>query len=241
MNGGRIWLLLGGVVGVVVIALGWLAGASPLFAQADQADTQRRDVEAQNQQYEATLAQMKALDGKKDELILEYGELKDSVPATLDLEGYFDWVAVAANEATVTLAAAAANSGEDYKPADGAAGTVKLDSNFQTTLRLVQVTISAGGDVEQIATFLHLLQSDGRLQLITSANIALGSSLTTQITGYIFVIDDPRLVALNAVLGGGSGVNQPGDTPSPDPSDTASPDPSDTPTSSDTPTPAARR
>lgn len=244
MSGGRIWLLVGAVAGVLVILLGWVVGASPLLAQADSADVQRRDVEILNEQYEATLRQMQVLDSKKDDLVAEYGDLKDSVPAALDLEGYFDWVAVAANRATVVLAAATADGSQAYSPGGGAAGSVVLDAGFQSKLRLVQVTISAGGDVEQMAAFLQLLQSDGRLQLINTAKITFGTSLTAQITGYIFVIDDPRLVALTAALGGqdaepGSAPDQ-APVPAPDDSESPSPDESDSPSSGDVDNPAAR-
>lgn len=242
MNGGRIWLLVGGVVGVLVMVLGWVAGASPLFAQAESADLQRRDVDILNQQYEATLRKMKDLDSRKGELVAEYGELEDSVPATLDLEGYFDWIALAANRATVVLASAVADSDEAYSPTANAAGSIELDTAFQGKLRLVRVTITAGGDVEQVAAFLELLQSEGRLQLINTAKITFGTSLATQITGYIFVIDDPRLVALTAALGAapeGPDAPQDGATPQ-DGSESLSPDGAEPPSSDDVDAPAAR-
>jgi len=233
LNGGRIWLLIGGIVGAGIIALGWLVAASPLFAQADLADAQRADVEAVNLAEATKLAEMKALDSRKDELLDEYDTLKESVPATHDLEGYFDWVATASTTAGVTLGVATVTDVSPYEDDPDSIGTVVLDPEFQKSLRVVSVSIAIGGNADQMSDFLHLLQTDGRLQLITKTSLKLGTQLTGAITGYIFVIDDPKLVALNESLtsGGDAGESDgSGDGESAEGESTETPAPSDTPT-----------
>lgn len=238
-NMGRIWLLAGGLLGVAVIALGWLLGASPLFAQADQSDAQRAGVESQNRQYEATLANMKALDERKDELVEDYDLIKASVPPVLDLEGYFDWIATAANTSGVSLTTAAADAVQPYQESDPRVGTVPLDPGFQKTLGLVPVRLQIGGNAEQVANFLHMLQTDGRLQLITRANVQLGTTLTSQLDGYLFVITDPKLAALSQSIGGSGSAGE--GTEAGDGESTEEPTPEATPTPpSDVETPSAR-
>jgi len=239
INGGRIWLVVGAILGVGVIALGWFIGAAPLFGQADRSDAERRNVEVQNQQYEATLAEMKALDERKDELLEEFDALKVSVPPTADQEGFFDWLAQAAATAAVSLKTAQVADSAKYEVADGAIGKIALDEDLRSKLYLGMVTMTIEGNADQIAAFMHLLQTDGRLQVISTANIRLGTSLTADISGYIFVIDDPKFVVLDDMVGADGGD---GGTDSPDPGASETPEPGDSesPTPSDTPTPAAR-
>lgn len=239
-NMGRIWLIAGAFLGVVVIVLGWFLGASPLFAQADLSDAQRAGVDAQNVKYEATLATMKDLDQRKDELLDEYDLLRSSVPPTLDLEGYFDWMAAAANTAGVSLITISADGVKPYTETDGRVGKIVLDPGLQTSLGIVPVRVQIGGGADQVAVFLHLLQSDGRLQLITSADVQLGTTLTSQLDGYLFVITDPKIAALGQSLGGagtpGDGDAAPGeDEPAGEPTPEATPTPP-----SDVETPSAR-
>jgi len=199
LNGGRIWLVVGAIIAVAVIAFGWLVGASPLLAQADTVDAQRRDAEAQNAQYEATLAHMKSLDDNKDAMLAEFDTLRTSVPTEVDLEGYFDWLAVAANDATVSLKSASVENLTPYEADADAIGIIEFGS-LAETLRLGGVSISIEGDVDKVAAFLHAIQTDGRLQAISTVQVNLGTSLTATISGYIFVIDDPAFVALGASL-----------------------------------------
>jgi Tfp pilus assembly protein PilO len=235
-NGGRIWVVVGAILGVGVIALGWFIGAAPLFGQADLSDAELQQVEAQNAQYEATLAEMKALDERKDELVDEFDALKESVPPTADQEGFFDWLAQAASTAAVSLRTARVANAAQYEVADGAIGKIQLDEELRSKLYVGMVTMTVEGNADQIAAFLHLLQSDGRLQVISTANIRLGANLTADIAGYIFVIDDPKFVMLSEQPAGG---DDGGETDEPDPaaSETPAPDDSESPSPSDTPTP----
>jgi len=242
-NSGRIWLVVGALVGAAVIGLGYLLAAAPFFSEADAADRQRTQVEAQNREYEATLAHMKSLDDKKDELLDDYDELKASVPPTADMQGYFDWLATAAARSSVSLSIAGVADVKDYERAEDAIGTIQLDPAFVENLGVVQVKMTIGGTADQVADFLHLLQTDGRLQFINQVDIRLGTTLTTDISGQIFVIDDPELQVFDPSAPGGSEDGASGDAgDEPDaPDESESPSPSDTPTPpSDAETPTAR-
>ena len=235
LEGGRIWLVLGGLVGVIVIVLGWFVGASPLFDQAARADAQRVEVETLNAAQEALLAEMKALD--EDEILARYAELEESVPLTLDLEGYFDWVATAAAKSGVSLVYASVTEAVPYAKAEDSLGTLSLGGELEAALGVVSVEISISGDGESMNKFTQLLQTDGRLQLIDGVNIKLGTSLTGILTGYIFVIDDPALAAIAAAAQEtpDEGTGTEGETDGEEAEETPAPE-----EPSSTPTPAAR-
>lgn len=225
MAGGKIWLVVGGLVAVVVMVFGWFVAAAPQLDQAAAADQQRAGVEALNAEQEAQLLAMQALDARKDELADEYDALKSSVPTKLDLVGYFDWLAEAAAASAITLTTATAAQAVVYERTPAAVGTVVLDPEFASQLRSIQVDISIGGTADQVATFLRILQKDGRLQLIETANVNLGSTLTARVSGYIFAIGGPVDLATPAAAEGSEA-----DAEQPDGAEGTEPDPSMTPT-----------
>jgi hypothetical protein len=56
---GKIWLIGGAFVAVVIMAIGWFALAAPLLDQAGDADAARAEIEAQNAAERAVLAEIK--------------------------------------------------------------------------------------------------------------------------------------------------------------------------------------
>lgn len=235
MAGGKIWLAIGGLLAVVVIALGWLGGASPLFAQADTADTQRADVEATNEQLRQTLVSMKKLDDQKDELIDELDGLRKNVPTAAELEDYFDWVAVAAATSAVSLTTANAGVPQLVSVADGA--TAQFSDGLKKSLYLIPVHLEIGGNPDQMNAFLQQLQTDGRLQLVNKVGLNLGTSLTGAVDGYIFVVYDP---SVGPIVSPSDAAADDAEAPA-DGGATEAPDPSSTPTPpAETPSAAAR-
>ncbi|WP_168200371.1 hypothetical protein [Protaetiibacter larvae] len=247
MNGGRIWLVIGGVLAVAIIGLGWLVGASPLFAQAASADSQRADVEANNEQLKITLAGMKKLDDQKDDLLDELDELRTNVPTVAELEDYFDWVAVASTAAAVSLTVANAGEPQLVAVADGAPAS--FSEGLKKSLYLIPIHLEVGGNADQMNAFLELLQTDGRLQLLNRVGIDLGTSLSGSIDGYIFVVYDPTVGPIvspgdeEAAGDGAEGDTAAGDEAAAGTEEGAeqTPDPSSTPTPpAPTPSAAAR-
>jgi len=189
MNGGRIWLLIGGIAAVAVVALGWLLGAAPLLKQAEASDAQRVDVETTNQQLTLTLGKMKKLDDRKTELFAERAELRETIPAVLDAESYLDWVADAAALSAVSLPSISLGEAQLISVADGA--IAELSKGLAEKLYVVPVSITFGGEVEQMNTFVQTLQSDGRLQLVDELVLNWGTGLDGKLSGYVFVVSDP--------------------------------------------------
>jgi hypothetical protein len=256
-NYGRLVTLVGGIIGVALIALGWFVVLSPLLDRAAELDAQRAQIEAQNEVERATLANMKAQYENLDELVLQLEELRLSVPGDQDLQAFFDHVAAAAGDAGVVLNGvsvegalpfvAAVAEGGAPPPAEETTGetteeepvgsvigagddlmspplaTTALISN----LYVLPISMSITADVKQATAFLKILQGlDGRLILVDGVSMTLGTSLTGEITGYIFVVHDPSQGPVGA-------LPEPAPEPemeSPDVEPTATPVPSPTPT-----------
>jgi Tfp pilus assembly protein PilO len=221
-NYGRLVTLVGGIIGLALIALGWFVILSPLIDRAAESDAQRAQVEAQNEVERAVLADMKAQYENLDQLLLELEELRLSVPGDQDLRAFFDHVAAAAGEAGVVLndvsvevalpyAAAVAEGGMVPPPVDetteGATEEEPVGSviaardlmappvasaALQSNLYVLPISMSITADVKQATAFLKILQGlEGRLILVDGVSMTLGTSLTGEITGYIFVVHDP--------------------------------------------------
>ncbi|HEX7834045.1 MAG TPA: hypothetical protein VF479_01095, partial [Pseudolysinimonas sp.] len=90
MNANRIFFLIGGIVIVAVLALGFFLGVSPLLDKAAASDTERQTVEAENSAQLAVLAQMKDQYAQLDELNAQLEELQLSVPARAQVEDFID-------------------------------------------------------------------------------------------------------------------------------------------------------
>lgn len=197
MNAGRIWMVIGGLVGVAIIAFGYFVAASPLLTQAALADTQRADVESTNSMHEQTLASMKELDARKDELLERIDELSTSVPVVPSVEDYLDELTRFANDSLVSLSSIRVDSPTLFTPPAEAGPTV-FSPGLQQRLYMLPVQIEFGGDATQVSAFVNRLQTDGRLQLVKKLEMRLGSTLTASITGVMFVLHDPAIGALTS-------------------------------------------
>lgn len=256
-NYGRLVTLVGGIIGVALIALGWFVILSPLLDRVADLDAQRAQIEAQNEVERGVLAEMKAQYENLDELVAELEALRVSVPGDQDLQAFFDHVAAAAGNSGVVLnsvsvegalpfvAAAAEGGAVEPPPADettgetteeAPVGSVIADGDpmsqpLATTalisnLYVLPISMSITADVNQASTFLRILQGlEGRLILVDGLSMTLGTSLTGEITGYIFVVHDPSQGPVGA-------LPEPEPEPemeSPDVEPTATPVPSPTP------------
>lgn len=249
MKTGRMWLLVGTVLSLGIVAIGWFLGASPLLAQASANEAQIAEIDAQNQVQMLELAEMKEQFENLDALREELDELQVSVPGFADTADYFDEISLKAGTAgvalqTVTVEGAlpygAMGSVEASQETDGTADpSVTSGSQGQITppivpdaalaeqLYVLTVKFELDADQNQLAAFLAGLQGDGRLVLVTEVTSSFGTSQRSSITAYIFVVPDPRLGAIGAL---------PTPTPTPTPTDSATPDPSESATPTPTPT-----
>ncbi|GHF20908.1 hypothetical protein [Pseudolysinimonas yzui] len=258
---GKIWMIGGAFIAVVIMAIGWFALAAPQLDQAADADAARAEIEAQNEVERAILEEMKQQYESLDELLDDLEELQLSVPGTRDLEDFYDEIAAAANLAGVVLngvtvepalpyaAAVAEGGGAEPAPAadeaadeatgsvvaslngmDGIAAPVLPSPGLQSNLYVLPISLKITADLNQASTFLALLQRSehGRLILVNGVSMTIGSTLSGELTGFIFVVHDPSTGSV-------------GSLPEPEPEETPVPEvtatPSPTPTVGFTPTP----
>jgi hypothetical protein len=257
MKSGRMWLLVGGLLALGVIAIGWFLGASPLLAQAAANEAQVADIDAANDAQMIEIAQMKQQFEDIDELRAELDRLQLSVPGFADTGDFLDEIAAKAGAAGVALqtvtvegalpygAMGSTQSSEEPSgdstaaPADsgttsGAQGQIPAPTvpgvDLAGDLYVLTVKFEVDADQGQLAAFLAALQGDGRLLLISELTSSFGTSQRSSITGHIFVVHDPRLGVVGA-------LPTPSPTPTPTPSDTATTGATPTPTPTGTPAP----
>jgi hypothetical protein len=222
-NYGRLVTLVGGIIGVALIALGWFVILSPLLDRVGELDAQRAQIEAQNEVERTLLAEMKAQYENLDELVAELEELRVSVPGDQDLRAFFDHVAAAAGDAGVVLNGVSVEGALPFVAAAVEGGVVAPPPAEETTaetteeapvgsviaagdlgpppvastalisnLYVLPISMSITADVKQATAFLKILQGlEGRLILVDGVSMTLGTSLSGEITGYIFVVHDP--------------------------------------------------
>lgn len=266
-NYGRLVTLVGGIIGLALIAIGWFVVLAPQLDRAAQSDAQRAQIEAQNETERAVLAEMKAQYENLDELLEELEELRISVPGDRDLRAFFDEIAAAAGAAGVVLndvsvegalpyTAAVAEGGAvvaapveeateettDEQPIGNlsAAGEIVVppvpSAALQSNLYVLPISMSITADVNQASAFLRILQGlDGRLILVDGLSMTLGTSLTGEITGYIFVVHDPSQGPVGALPEPAPEPEM--ESPDVEPTATPVPRPSGSPTPTPTPTP----
>lgn len=251
MKNGRMWLLAGGLLSLGAVAIAWFLGASPLLAQASANEAQIAQIQSQNDAQMVEIAQMKQQFENIDELRDQLDELQLSVPGFPATASYFDEIAAKAGAAgvslqTVTVEGAqpygAMGSTESSEPTDGATDPAGVTTGSQgqipaplvpsaalaEDLYVLTVKFEIDADQNQLAAFLSALQGDGRLLLVTEVTSSFGTSQRSSITGYIFVVHDPRLGPIGAL---------PTPTPTPDPAESAAPEEPAEPAASPTPTP----
>lgn len=250
MKSGRMWLLVGGLLSLGVVAIAWFLGASPLLTQASATEAQVAQINAQNDAQMIEIALMKEQFENIDELRAELDALQVSVPGFADTADYFDEIAAKAGAAGVSLqtvsvagalpygAMGSTESSEDAAATDGATtdaagvttgnqGQIPAplvpDAELAGDLYVLTVKFELDADQSQLAAFLAALQGDGRLLLVTEMTSSFGTSQRSSITGHIFVVHDPRLGQVGAL---------------PTPTPTATPAPESTPAPTPTGTPA---
>jgi hypothetical protein len=246
---------VGALLSIGIVAIGWFLGASPLLTQAGINDDQVTAIDVANAAQMIEIDQMREDYEGIDELRAELDALQLSIPGFSDTADYFDEIAAKAAAAGVALQTVTVSGAQPYgtmgtsqtstAPAPAATGDAAdpaapapvvqpgleaptaPGAGLAGNLYVVTVTLAIDADQPRLAAFLAALQGDGRLMLVTDVKSTFGASQRSSLTGYIFVVHDPRLGNVGAL-------------PTPTPTESATPAPSEsaTPTPSPTGTPA---
>jgi Tfp pilus assembly protein PilO len=211
----RILSLLSILVMVIIPLAGWFLVAQPQLDAAAQADQQRTETEGQTQASAAVVAQLKADSAKLPELNDDLNELRTSIPAEVDSDGYIDGLDALAQVTGVVITGLTVDQPTAYVQADvpvppaadpaatdaPVAPVVDPDVNpaivtspLITTDNFVAipVTLELSGDWAPVLNFVDGLQTSPRLFLVTGLTTKLvegsGTLLTAEVDGYIYAI-----------------------------------------------------
>jgi Tfp pilus assembly protein PilO len=193
----KFWLLIAGVLGVAILAMGWFLGVSPKIDEMSAANEQRANVENQNRLHEAKLEQLKKQFAQIDDLKAELADAQLGLPPGDELSTFLGQLHGLENSSGVTLTKFAASDGQRYIAAPGATtnGAVTAD-NFVA----ITIDLTVTGTRTQVIDFVSDLQYGDRLFLVTKITVAqelsntesgTTVSYTGNITGYVYVLVDP--------------------------------------------------
>jgi Tfp pilus assembly protein PilO len=204
----RIISLLSILVMLIIPVIGWFLVAQPQLANAALADEQRADMEVQNAESAAVVAQLKRDSARLPELNNDLNTLRTSIPAGLDSSGYIDGIDALARIAGVSITSLTVEDPTAYHPAEGAAPAGSGDEESSDgdlppavvtdplvtsdNLVAIPVTVGVAGTWNAILKFVDGLQSSPRLFLVTTLTTATvekgGKNLSGTVGGFIYAI-----------------------------------------------------
>jgi len=207
---------LASILAMLLIPLiGWFLVAQPQLAAASEADQQRSDMEAQIAASAATVARLKEDSAKLPELNNDLNDLRTSIPADADADGYIDGLDALAKLAHVKITGLTVQDGQVYTPpaAPVAAAPAETEGSETpapaatpepipgivtnplidaTNFVAIPVSVDIAGTPAQILKFVDGLQSSPRLFLVARFSTAEDSvdskNLTASVGGYIWAI-----------------------------------------------------
>ena len=197
----KFWLLIAGVLGVAILAMGWFLGVSPKLDEMNAANEQRTTVEAQNKVYEAKLTELEKQFAQIDELKAELATAQLGLPPGDELSTFLGQLHSLESSSGATLTKFAASDGQGYVAAAGA-----TTSPLVTADNFVAITIdlTVTGTRTQVIDFMSDLQYGDRLFLVTKLTVAKDAAgsegagtpdkpadYSGSITGFVYVLVDP--------------------------------------------------
>jgi hypothetical protein len=263
VTGNRLWIIVGSVLIVAILAIGYLLVISPKLAEADATAALVQSALAQQNSTQADLVRLKGQYNNLGELTAKLTALKILVPETQEGSTFADELAsfekssgavitkldlaegtpVTAPVSTAPISTAAPSTASTPAPATTAppvvvtAGAAAVGSVWA-----VKITITLTGDPAQIAAFSKLAQNGSRFFLDTQFNFTTpkasgGSSGGSggASSGKAGTSNSGTLGGYLYVVAGGPGL--PTDTPTPVAVPTVTP--TVTPTTTPPPTPSS--
>jgi Tfp pilus assembly protein PilO len=209
MTGNRLWMIGVALAAVVVVALGWLVGISPMLSQGSIATEQVRSVDAQNSAQRAAMVTLKTQYDDLSTLRAQLKKIQGVIPDTSDLDDFLDELEEQAQDANVTIssftsaegtlyggsavdapappAAAAASSTATPSPAPSAAAAAGTTATAATQapaslagmLFTIPITVAVKGQPDDVMAFTDSVQKNGRFFLVTSSTFTGASTPDT--------------------------------------------------------------
>lgn len=202
MNANRLWGIVTAFVVVVVLALGWFLGVSPLLDQAAREDEERSLIESTNAAQQLLLDSLKAKAANVEEYTTELAALRGaSIPATPEYRDLFVYLEETAGAARLDFLGASSGGIVKYETTPDNPAVPAPTGRLAETFYYTPISVMVENDYEAILDFVHRLQFSeavaGRLLIVPTLGVEniLKDPQPTVISVYAFFIDDPNVPA----------------------------------------------
>lgn len=195
MNSNKIWLLLGGVVSVIVLIMGWFLGVSPKLDEMNTSTEQKASVDAQNAAFQQNINELQKESKSIDKVKEQLKELQVALPPGGELPAFLGQLHELEAASGVKLEAFSTTDGQQFVAVPNGTDTKVSPLVTRTNFIVIPITLKVSGDRAPILNFVHALQFGKRLFLVNSLTIQSGSSTdqgyTGTIDGFVYVLVDP--------------------------------------------------
>lgn len=199
----RLWALVTGLLGALVILYGVLAGFVPQLQTASQIHDEAETTEFLIETQEAQLLRLQQADSESGELERELQELEVSIPTDPEWAGFLrqlqriqdstgaiaSSIQVQAGELPVAVVEEVAAGNTDVVVEELGEVPIEAPAQSGTGLIRIPVTFTITGEEPQIAEFIRQLQIGDRLYFATSVEVDArnGTESTGTVIGSIYV------------------------------------------------------
>ena len=215
----RIWLLVAVVVGLGVVALGYLLGIAPKFEEIKVADAARAEAESTNALYERQLATLKKDFESIDDVYEELEGLEVQLPAEAGYDDYlalvdalavmsgalstdFAWStpALVSTDSVADIVQAATGNAEGAEGEEAPVAPVATGLAPDGSLVGLPWSITVRGSYASLTNFMFFLQRTDRLFAVTGYTIVLpenddsGATYDLTVTGAAYVLVNSKAI-----------------------------------------------
>lgn len=178
MSSSRIWVLLGSVVIVAVLAGGFFLGVQPELAAASRSADDRVLVESQNAELERSLKELEQQAAQTPAIRSEIEVLRRSIPASPAHAELLRQLDAFASAAGVRVTSFSPQDPVAFLAAPQYASLVPA-SVTGDTFAVLPMTLSATGSLEQVTQFVAALQTAERLLFVSDVVLSLDEATAT--------------------------------------------------------------
>jgi len=202
MNQNRIWMLIGALVIVAMVAGTWFLAVSPRLAEAALADENRGIAETQNAAQQATLTRLKNQFAEIDTLRSDLETVQLAVPEEANQSPLLGQLSEIAAARGITITGLSLTDPVPFAPfptedtlLSGPMASLTPENFFSYTIQ-----VSLTGSYEGMVGFVADLQSGERLILVNNLALTEGDDdgPAYTLSGQAFMLVDAETAAANA-------------------------------------------